>query len=86
VSGIYEKTLIINLPGSSKASKECLCVVASAIPHAVSLIKDEKEISKQFHNQLDFTTNNESSIPVRLEDAIQIFIVSVLQMCNQWHK
>ncbi|XP_060857084.1 gephyrin [Metopolophium dirhodum] len=63
VSGIYEKTLIINLPGSSKASKECLCVVASAIPHAVSLIKDEKEISKQFHKQLDFMTNNESRIP-----------------------
>jgi len=63
VSGIYEKTLIINLPGSSKASKECLCVVASAIPHAVSLIKDEKEISNQFHKQLNFTTN-ESRIPV----------------------
>lgn len=63
VSGIYEKTLIINLPGSTKASKECLCVVASTIPHAVSLIKDEKDISNQFHKQLDFTTNNESRVP-----------------------
>lgn len=65
MSGIYEKTLIINLPGSSKASKECLGVVASAIPHAVSLIKDEKEISKQFHEQLNFTSNNKLRIPVR---------------------
>ncbi|XP_025190932.1 gephyrin [Melanaphis sacchari] len=63
VSGIYEKTLIINLPGSTKASKECLYVVASAIPHAVSLIKDEKEISNQFHKQIDFTANNKSKIP-----------------------
>ncbi|XP_060843810.1 gephyrin isoform X1 [Rhopalosiphum padi] len=63
VSGIYEKTLIINLPGSTKASKECLYVVARAIPHAVSLIKDETEISKQFHKQLDFTANNESKVP-----------------------
>jgi len=67
VSGIYEKTLIINLPGSSKASKECLCIISSAIPHAVSLIKDEKEISKQVHKQLNFTTNNESRIPVRYD-------------------
>jgi len=65
VSGIYKKTLIINLPGSAKASKECLSVVAYAIPHAVSLIKDEKEISKQFHKQLDFTANNKSGVPVR---------------------
>lgn len=64
MSGIYEKTLIINLPGSSKASEECLYVVASAIPHAVSLIKDEKEISKEFHKQLNVTTQNESRIPV----------------------
>lgn len=63
VSGIYEKTLIINLPGSAKASKECLSVVAHTIPHAVSLIKDEKEISKQFHKQLDFTANNKSRVP-----------------------
>lgn len=64
VSGIYEKTLIINLPGSSKASEECLYVVASVIPHAVSLIKDEKQISKQFHKQLNITGHNESRIPV----------------------
>ncbi|XP_026817764.1 gephyrin [Rhopalosiphum maidis] len=63
VSGIYEKTLIINLPGSTKASKECLYVVARAIPHAVSLIKDDEEISKQFHKQLDFTAINESRVP-----------------------
>jgi len=68
VSGIFEKTLIINLPGSQKASKECLQVISCAIPHAVSLIRDEKEVSKQFHehssNQIVNVDFNELKVPV----------------------
>lgn len=64
MSGIYNKTLIINLPGSMKAAKECLLVIASAIPHAVTLIKDEKTISKQFHDQFDSKKNIKSKVPV----------------------
>lgn len=64
VAGIYNKTLIINLPGSKNASEQCLRVISCVIPHAVSLIKDKKETSKQFHNQFNFKTNNESIVPV----------------------
>ena len=49
VCGIRDKTLIINLPGSPKAAKECLSVIASAIPHAVDLIRDNKERIKDTH-------------------------------------
>jgi molybdenum cofactor synthesis domain-containing protein len=35
VSGIRGQTLIINLPGSVKAAKECLAVILPALPHAL---------------------------------------------------
>ncbi len=40
-SGIRNKTLIINLPGSPKAAEENLRTVLPALPHAVSKIKGD---------------------------------------------
>jgi len=40
-AGVRGKCLIINLPGSPKAVRECLEVVLPAIPHAVAIIKGE---------------------------------------------
>ena len=39
VAGVRGKCLIINLPGSPKAVRECLGVVLPVIPHAVDIIK-----------------------------------------------
>ena len=41
VAGVRGKCLIVNLPGSPQAVKECLEVVLPAIPHAVEIIKGE---------------------------------------------
>ncbi len=41
VCGVRGKTLIINLPGSPKAVKECLEVIKPALPHAVELLKGQ---------------------------------------------
>jgi molybdopterin adenylyltransferase len=41
VAGIRKKCLIINLPGSPKAVRECLEVILPAIPHAVQVFKGE---------------------------------------------
>ncbi len=41
VAGVRGKCLIINLPGSPKAVRECLEVVLPALPHAVEIIKEE---------------------------------------------
>lgn len=41
VSGTRNKTLIINLPGSPKAVRECLQVIMPALSHAVEIIKGE---------------------------------------------
>lgn len=38
-AGVRGRSLIINLPGSSKAVRECLEVVLPAIPHAIDIIK-----------------------------------------------
>ena len=41
VSIIRNKTLIINLPGSKKASTECLDFIAGSIPHGLDLLRNE---------------------------------------------
>ena len=41
VVGARGKCLIINLPGSPKAVRECLEVVLPALPHAVETLKDQ---------------------------------------------
>jgi molybdopterin adenylyltransferase len=41
VAGQRGRCLIINLPGSTKAVKECLEVVMPALPHAVEIIRGE---------------------------------------------
>ena len=38
VSGIRNKTLIINMPGSVKAIKECFEVIRPALPHAMEIL------------------------------------------------
>lgn len=40
-AGVRSQCLIINLPGSPKAVKECLEVILGVIPHAVEIIKGE---------------------------------------------
>ena len=41
VAGVRGECLIINLPGSPKAVRECLEVVLPAVPHAVEIIRGE---------------------------------------------
>ncbi|MFO8010319.1 MAG: MogA/MoaB family molybdenum cofactor biosynthesis protein [Dehalococcoidia bacterium] len=41
ISGILGKTLIVNLPGSPKAVRECLEVLTPALPHAVETVRGE---------------------------------------------
>lgn len=41
VAGIRNRTLIINLPGSPKAVKECLEVVLPVLPHAIQILKGQ---------------------------------------------
>jgi molybdopterin biosynthesis enzyme MoaB len=39
VVGIRSRTLIINLPGSPKAVRECLEVVLPILPHAIEMMR-----------------------------------------------
>ena len=41
ISGIRNRTLIINLPGNPKATEENLAAIMPVLPHALNLIKDE---------------------------------------------
>ncbi len=41
VAGVRGKCLIINLPGSPKAVRECLEIISPAIPHAVEILSGE---------------------------------------------
>lgn len=40
VAGVRKKTLIINLPGSPKAVKECLDYALPVLPHAINLLTE----------------------------------------------
>ena len=39
VSGMRDNTLIINLPGSPKAVRECLEIILDILPHAVAMMR-----------------------------------------------
>ena len=41
VAGVRNRSLIINLPGSPKAARECLEVILPALPHAVETARGE---------------------------------------------
>ena len=41
MAGIRGSSLIINLPGSPKAVRECLDVILPALPHAIEVLKGE---------------------------------------------
>ncbi len=43
VAGVRGQTLIINMPGSPKAIKECLEIILDVIPHAVDKIRGSTE-------------------------------------------
>ncbi|XP_072024079.1 uncharacterized protein [Amphiura filiformis] len=52
VCGIRGSTLIINLPGSPKGSKECYEFVLPALPHAIHLLQGETSKTDATHRQL----------------------------------
>ncbi len=41
VAGLRNRTLIINLPGSPQAVRECLEAITPAIPHAIEVLRGE---------------------------------------------
>ncbi len=41
VAGVRKRTLIVNLPGSPKAVKECLEAILPALPHAMETVRGQ---------------------------------------------
>ncbi len=47
VCGIRKRTLIVNLPGSSKAARENLQAILPALPHAITLLRGDPSSEAQ---------------------------------------
>nr|CAB3250573.1 gephyrin [Phallusia mammillata] len=55
VCGIRGNVLIVNLPGSAKASTECLTVILPALPHGIDLLRNRRPSKTQDHQINDST-------------------------------
>ncbi|RZB40929.1 MoeA N domain containing protein [Asbolus verrucosus] len=49
VCGIKDKSIIINLPGSTKGALECFSFIRGCIPHAIALVTDNKSAVMKDH-------------------------------------
>ncbi|XP_070569448.1 gephyrin-like isoform X2 [Ptychodera flava] len=52
VCGIRAKTLIVNLPGSTKGAQECFEIVLPALPHALHLLRDDTKKVRKTHTEV----------------------------------
>lgn len=52
ISGICKSTLIINFPGSKKASQECFEIIETALPHALNVLRDVQKDVKTTHQEI----------------------------------
>ena len=51
-AGIRGSTVIVNFPGSKKASAECFGFVEAALSHAVDLLRDDGNKVDKTHQEL----------------------------------
>ncbi len=51
VAALRKRTLIINMPGSPKAVKECWAAISSALPHGIQILKGEASECAASNNQ-----------------------------------
>lgn len=51
VAALRKRTLIINMPGSPKAVKECWTAISPALPHGIQILKGEASECAASNNQ-----------------------------------
>ena len=67
-AGVRGRTVIVNLPGSTKAVKECFSFLAPALPHAVALLQDRKQEVVATHTALQ----GSSARPAAVQEGGQV--------------
>lgn len=74
VCGIRKNTLIINLPGSKKASQECFEAIVISLPHAVALLRNDSQSVDKVHIGMQGAgdVSPENYLPIPMESKVII--------------
>lgn len=62
--GILNRTLIINLPGSQKACKECFDVIKPVLKHAIDQLKDSNEVDMLHRTMNNYMKSKVKETPI----------------------
>ncbi|XP_058821624.1 molybdenum cofactor synthesis protein cinnamon [Topomyia yanbarensis] len=63
VSGVRNRTLIVNFPGSKKAVEECFLSIVDVVPHMLQLLADDVPKVKETHKKVQ-SENSEAHVHV----------------------
>jgi len=63
-AGIRASTIIINMPGSSKAVKECFGFLKPVLNHAIDLVQNRSPAVKTIHSKMQGTTNEKREVDI----------------------
>lgn len=85
VCGIRGRTLIVNLPGSTRGAQESLEAVAKVLPHAVQLVRDSRREVAETHRGMGAQGDSSpEGSPPRVRSSVDVSKVALRPRKSTW--